>query len=39
LTFIGMTERKKECKEKEVDEIAEQRLQIPQEGTSVYLPR
>jgi len=39
LAFIGMTERKKECKEKEVDKIAEQRLPIPQEEISVCLPR
>jgi hypothetical protein len=31
LALIGMTERNKECKEKEVDKIAEQSLQIPQE--------
>jgi hypothetical protein len=39
LALIGMTERNKECKEKEVDKIAEQRLQIPQEEISVCLPR
>jgi hypothetical protein len=39
LAFIGMTERKKECKEKEVDKTAERRLRTPQEEISVCLPR
>jgi len=33
-----MTERMKECKEKEVDKIAEQRLRTPQEEISLCLP-
>jgi hypothetical protein len=39
LVFIVMPERKKECKENEVDKIAEQRLQTPQEEISVCLSR
>jgi hypothetical protein len=38
LAFIGIKERKKKCKEKEVDKIAEQRLHTPQEEISVCLP-
>jgi len=37
LAFIGITERKKKCKEKEVDKIAEKRLKTPQEKISVCL--